>query len=83
MVENLPANAGDIRLIPELGRSLGEGNSNRFQHSYLGNHMDREAWWAIVQGVTKESKMTEQPNDNNYDGPSVMLNSTFNCLFGV
>ena len=24
--------------------------------------MDREAWWAIVQGVTEELDTTEQPN---------------------
>ena len=27
-VKNLPANAGDVGLIPELGRSLGEGKGN-------------------------------------------------------
>ena len=76
MVENLPTNAGVIGLTPGLERSLGEGNSNPFQHSYLGNHLDREAWRATVQGVAKESNTTEQLNGNNYDGPSIMLNST-------
>ena len=28
MVKNLPANAGATGSIPELGRSLGEGNGN-------------------------------------------------------
>ena len=28
VVKNLPANAGDAGLIPELGRSLGVGNGN-------------------------------------------------------
>ena len=50
MVKNLPANAGDVGLIPELGRSLGEGNGNPLQCSYLGNPMDRGAWWATVYG---------------------------------
>ena len=27
MVKNLPANTGDVGLIPGLGRSLGEGNT--------------------------------------------------------
>ena len=61
MVKNLAANAGDIRgsvSIPGLGRSLGGGNGNQLQYSYLGNPTDRESWWAIVQGVTKESDMT-------------------------
>ena len=29
-------------------------NGNPLQYSYLGNPMDRGAWWAIVHGVTKE-----------------------------
>jgi len=46
-------NAGDLGLIPGLGRSPGEGNGNPHQYSCLGNPMDREAWWATVQGVAK------------------------------
>ena len=34
-------NAGDLGLIPELGRSPGEGNGNPLQHSSLGNPLDR------------------------------------------
>ena len=52
MVKNLPANtghAGDAVLIPESGRSPGEGNGNPHQYSYLGDPMDRGAWWATVQ----------------------------------
>ena len=50
MVKNPFINAGDIRLIPDLGRSLAEGNGNPLQYSYLGNPMDRGAWWATVHG---------------------------------
>ena len=46
-------NAGDLGLIPGLGRSPGEGNGNPFQYSCLENPMDGGAWWAIVHGVTK------------------------------
>ena len=35
------------------GRFRGEGNDNPLQYSCLGNPMDREAWWALVHGVTK------------------------------
>ena len=42
MVKNLPANARDVDLIPELERSPGEGNGNPLQYSCLGNPMDRE-----------------------------------------
>ena len=44
---------GDLDLIPELGRSLGEGNGDSLQYSCLENPMDREAWQATVHGVTK------------------------------
>ena len=33
--------AGDMGSIPELGRSLGEGNGNPFQRSCLENPRDR------------------------------------------
>ena len=49
VVKNLPGNAGDLGLIPGLGRSPGEGHGNPFQYSCLENSMDR-AWWAIVHG---------------------------------
>ena len=41
-------NAGDLGLIPGLGRSPGEGKGYPLQHSGLENHMD-----CIVLGVTK------------------------------
>ena len=37
---------------------IGEGNGNPLQYSYLGNPMDRRAYWAIVHRVTKESDTT-------------------------
>ena len=42
------SNAGDLGLIPELGRSPGEGKGYPFQYSDLENSMD-----CIVHGVTK------------------------------
>ena len=56
-VKNQPASAGDTRdmsLIPEWGRSPGERNGTPLQYSYLGNPIDRGAWWAAVQDVTKD-----------------------------
>ena len=44
-------NAGDPGLIPELGRSPGEGNGSPFQYSCLEKPMDRGAWQATVRGV--------------------------------
>ena len=52
-IKNLPANAGDIGLIPGLGRSPGEGNGNPRQYSCLENPIDRGVWWATVRGVAK------------------------------
>ena len=39
--------------IPGLGRSPREGNSTPLHYSGLENAMDRGAWWAAVQRVTK------------------------------
>ena len=58
MVKNPPANAGDVGSIPGSGKPPGEGNGKPHQYSCLGNPMDREAWEAIVRGVTKESDTT-------------------------
>ena len=44
---------GDMDSIPGSGRSTGGGNGNPLQYSCLENPMDREAWKAIVYGVTR------------------------------
>ena len=62
MVKNSPANAGDVRdmgLIPGVGRSPGGEHGNPLQCSYLGNPMDRVAWWATLHSH-KELDMTEE-----------------------
>ena len=46
-------NAGDLGLIPGLGRSSGEEHGNPLQYSCLENPHDKGAWWATVHGVTK------------------------------
>ena len=43
-----PCNAGDLRSIPGLGRSLGEGEGYPLQYSGLGDSMD-----CVVHGVAK------------------------------
>ena len=56
VVKKPPANAGDIRdgsLIPALGKSRGEGNSNPLQDSCLEHPMDRGAWYTMVHRVAK------------------------------
>ena len=37
-------NAGDLDLVPGLGRSPGEENGNQLQYSCLENPMDGGAW---------------------------------------
>ena len=59
--KELPANAGDLRdvgSIPGLGRSPGEGNATHSSILALGNPVDRGAWQATFQGVTRESETT-------------------------
>ena len=63
VIENSPADAGDIRdagSIPRSGRSLGKGHGSPLQYSCLENPMDRGAWWAIVHGVTERWTQLKQ-----------------------
>ena len=56
VVKNSLANVrdtGDMGQIPRLGRSPGEGNGNPIQYSFMGNPMDREAWWVMLHEVAK------------------------------
>ena len=57
-------NAGDLGLIPGLGRSRGEGNSHPLQYSGLENSMD-----CIVHGVA-ESDTTERLSLSLFPGGS-------------
>ena len=41
---------------PGLGRPTGERNGSSLQYFCLGSSMDREAWWATVQGVSQKSQ---------------------------
>ena len=67
MVKSPPANARDAgdtgsipgSLIPGLGRSPGEWNSNLLQYSCLVNSVDSGACWVAVLWVAKESDTTE------------------------
>ena len=41
--KNQAAKAGDVGLIPELGRSPEAGHGNQLKYSFLENPMDRRA----------------------------------------
>ena len=43
----------ELGSIAGPGRSLGEGHGKPLQYSCLKNSMDRGAWWATVDGLTK------------------------------
>ena len=60
--------ARDPGSIPRLGRFLGEGKGYYpVQYSHLENSMDREAWWATVQGVTKSHTRLSDFDLHPYD----------------
>ena len=58
--KELACNAGDLGSMPGSGRSPGEGNGCPFQYSCLENSMNREAWQAIVHGVTNNWTQLKQ-----------------------
>ena len=37
----------------DIGSIPGEEDGNPLQYFFLGNPMNREAWWTIVHGVAK------------------------------
>ena len=45
--------AGDLGLIPELGRSSGEGHGNPLQYSCLENPLDRGTWGLQFMGLQR------------------------------
>ena len=51
-VKDMPANAGNVDLIPGLGRFPGEGNGNPLQYACLGNPRP------TVHEIAKESDKT-------------------------
>ena len=56
MVENPPANAGDIGDVSSIsgsGRSPRLGHGNLLRYPCLENPVDRGTWWAAVHRVSK------------------------------
>ena len=68
VVKNLPAKAGDLGLIPGLGRGPGERNGNPLQYSCLGNPTDSRAWQATVHGVAKSQTHLVTNNQEQIHG---------------
>ena len=70
VVKNLPANAGDVGLIPGLGRFPGGGHGNPLHYACLENPMDRGAWQATVHGDCRSQTRVKQLNTHT----QIMLN---------
>ena len=69
VLKNLSVNVGDVKeagLIPELGRSPGEGNGNPLQYSCLENPMDRGTWRAAVHGISQSQTRLKQLSMHSY-----------------
>ena len=64
VVKNLPANAGDMGLIPWSGRYPEEGNGNTLRYPCLGNSMDRRVWQTTVHSVAKSWTRLKRLNNN-------------------
>ena len=52
-IQETSCNAGDLSLIPRLGRYSGEGNGNSLQYSRLENSTDRGDWQVTVHGIAR------------------------------
>ena len=74
VVKNVPINAGDMHLIPGLGRSPGEGNGNPLRYSCLADPLDREPGRLQSMGMQSQTRLTEQKQPRVY-----MLTTNLNC----
>ena len=60
VVKNLPANAGDLGLIPRWERLPGGEHGNPLQYSWLENPHGQRSQWAIVHRVAKSWTQLKQ-----------------------
>jgi len=77
MVNNPPANAGDMGLIPGLERSPGEGNGNPLQYSCLGNPLDSSSPWGHERVRQDLASKQQTLNSCSYLKLNVKLNNTY------
>ena len=73
--------AGDLGSVPGSGRSTGEGNGNPLQYSCLENSMDRGAWQATINGVSKvrHNLATKPPPMTNEGFPGGASGKVSSC----
>ena len=75
VVKKLPADAGDVGLIPGSGRSPGEGNGNLLQYPCLGSLMDRGAWQAACSPWGRRVRLDLATEQHHPDKRESLLNS--------
>ena len=83
MVKSSAYNAGDLGLIPGLGRSPGEGNGSLLQYCCLENPVDRGAWQAAVHGVAKRWTQLSNFTFTFNQSISFQRNAVFQFLIGL
>ena len=78
-------NAGDLDLIPGLGRSLGKGNGKPLQCSGLENPMNRGGWQATVQGFARvrHDSETKSPTRRKVTGLACYLHGWFSLKTAI
>ena len=69
-------NAGNMGLIPRLGRSPGRVHGNPLQYSCQENLMDRGAWHAMVLRVAKSRTQLKQLGLQAFILPSAIPKTT-------
>ena len=57
--------SGD-RFNPWVGTIPGGGNDNLLQYPWLGNPMDRGAWWATIRRITKRWTQVKQMSTHTH-----------------
>ena len=93
VVKNPPAiagDAGDVGLVPGLGRSPWVGNGNPLQFSCLENPMDRGTWQATVHGVTESwtqlnthTHTHAHPHTHTYISKRILLSPSSQTILAV
>ena len=79
MAETSAYNAGNLGLIPGLGRSPGEGNGSLLQYCCLENTMDRGAWQAAVHGVARSQATITVLVRVKFDAQRTVLHRNMEC----
>ena len=74
---------GYMCLIHESGRSSGGGSGNPLQYSCLENPMDRGAWRAAVQGITRSWLQLSTYAYYILDNPVVSIHIPCICLLRI